>query len=131
MHRIAAAFAAAMFIPITAHAHGVAGPRIFPATLTVDDPAVADEWALPTVTWQRMGVDNNGNGPTNQYTISTSFAKTITDRFGVFVTLGHVFNAVAGGNRLVLAGQPALRHADATDLCTGRRLFGRHLAIRG
>jgi hypothetical protein len=29
------------------HAHGIAGNRFFPGTLTFDDPAVADEAILP------------------------------------------------------------------------------------
>jgi hypothetical protein len=31
----------------TAHAHGIAGNRFFPGTLTFDDPAVADEAIIP------------------------------------------------------------------------------------
>src|SRR5216684_7361351 len=32
----------------SAHAHGIAGNRFFPGTLTFDDPAVADEAIVPT-----------------------------------------------------------------------------------
>jgi len=32
-----------------AAAHGLVGQRFFPATLTIDDPFVADELSLPTV----------------------------------------------------------------------------------
>jgi hypothetical protein len=31
----------------SAHAHGIAGNRFFPGTLTFDDPAVADEAVVP------------------------------------------------------------------------------------
>jgi hypothetical protein len=31
----------------SAHAHGIAGNRFFPGTLSFDDPAVADESRLP------------------------------------------------------------------------------------
>src|SRR3984893_12800364 len=31
----------------SAHAHGIAGNRVFPGTLTFDDPAVADEAIVP------------------------------------------------------------------------------------
>ena len=31
----------------SAHAHGIAGNRFFPGTLSFDDPAVADEAILP------------------------------------------------------------------------------------
>jgi hypothetical protein len=30
-------------------AHGLAGKRFFPATIAIDDPFVADELSLPTV----------------------------------------------------------------------------------
>ncbi len=79
----------------SAMAHGIAGDRIFPATLTVDDPAVADELALPTVTYTRSGVDANGVGPTSQIDVNASYAKRITDRLGVSVQLGQSFYDVA------------------------------------
>jgi hypothetical protein len=41
---------AALLAVADAHAHGFAGSRFFPATLTTDDPFVADELSLPTVT---------------------------------------------------------------------------------
>ena len=34
--------------PALASAHGLAGKRFFPSTLTIDDPFVADELSLPT-----------------------------------------------------------------------------------
>jgi hypothetical protein len=41
-----------MLGPIAAaHAHGVIGKRFFPATLAIDDPFVADELSLPTVSY--------------------------------------------------------------------------------
>ena len=36
-----------------ADAHEVVGNRFFPATLTIDDPGVNDELAIPTVSLQR------------------------------------------------------------------------------
>jgi hypothetical protein len=55
MHRIirrglAAATAAALLPSAEAMAHGFAGDRFFPATILTDDPFVADEASLPTVT---------------------------------------------------------------------------------
>ena len=38
-----------------AYGHAVCGARIFPVTLTLDDPGVADEASIPTFTWQRSG----------------------------------------------------------------------------
>ena len=55
----AGAFAAAAILAGIgpASTHTVIGQRIFPATLTVDDPGVDDELALPTFTWT-----NNADG---------------------------------------------------------------------
>ncbi len=49
----AALAAGSLLLPQHAHAHAVAGSRIFVNTLILDDPAVADEAALPTISWQR------------------------------------------------------------------------------
>ncbi len=55
MHRVfcrglAAAAVAALLPGAEAMAHGFAGDRFFPATILTDDPFVADESSLPTVT---------------------------------------------------------------------------------
>ncbi len=42
--------ALASLLAAPAAAHGFAGQRFFPATPSTEDPAVADELALPTVT---------------------------------------------------------------------------------
>lgn len=42
----------ALNISCCAHAHGIAGNRLFPGTLTFDDPAVADELSGPVVSNQ-------------------------------------------------------------------------------
>src|SRR5215467_1503713 len=41
----------------SALAHGFAVSRFFPATITIDDPFVADELSLPTVSNQKTGTD--------------------------------------------------------------------------
>jgi len=46
-----------------AHAHAIAGDRIFPATLATDDPSVASEISLPTANWLPAPVDSSGNVP--------------------------------------------------------------------
>ena len=38
-----------------AAAHCFVGARFFPATLAIDDPCVADEMSLPTVSWSKTG----------------------------------------------------------------------------
>jgi len=40
-----------------AFAHGIIGARFFPATLTIDDPFVADEMSLPTISTLRSSDD--------------------------------------------------------------------------
>lgn len=58
--------------PAAGWAHGIAGDRFFPATLAVDDPAVADELSLPTVSQM--------DGQTD---VSAEYSKRITRTLGV------------------------------------------------
>jgi len=64
-----------------ASAHCVVGARFFPATLTIDDPCVADELALPTIASFKNGDDPS----TRQLDISAEFSKRITDKFGISI----------------------------------------------
>jgi hypothetical protein len=71
--------ALALFPLTTGGAHEIVGNRFFPATLTIDDPGVNDELALPTV-------DNFKTGdvpPVRQRDISSEFSKRITEDFAV------------------------------------------------
>src|SRR5881394_1376786 len=64
-----------------ASAHCFVGARFLPATLNVDDPCVADELSLPTVSRFR-----NGDDPSARQTdIAAEVSKRITDTFGVSV----------------------------------------------
>ncbi len=70
-----------------AFAHAVVGMRVFPATLTFDDPGVADE--LPFVfdsIHTPGGVDD---------ILSASYAKTLTRKFGI--VLGTSYQAIMPG----------------------------------
>src|SRR5262249_14137086 len=50
LRRVRALIAAAMVLSCAAaHAHGIVGNRLFPGTLTFDDPAVMDELILPAL----------------------------------------------------------------------------------
>ena len=80
--------------PDTAHAHGFAGARFFPATLTTDDPFVADELSLPTL--QTFHTPDSGG--TREFDVSIDIAKTITpyldieigqDEVNLFPHAGH------------------------------------------
>jgi len=61
-----------------AAAHGFAGDRFFPATIQTDDPFVADEMSLPTLT--RNPTDSTGM---QSYSVETDIAKRITTTFGL------------------------------------------------
>lgn len=62
-----------------APAHGIVGNRFFPATLNVDDPFVADEFSMPTIS-----VFRNGDDPSaRELDLSTEFSKRVTETFGI------------------------------------------------
>lgn len=65
---------AACLLASPAAAHGFAGKRFFPATPSTEDPAVADELAMPTAT--RFG---------GETAISGEYAKRLFGNFGVSV----------------------------------------------
>ncbi len=69
-------------VPLTgATAHCFVGGCFLPATLTVDDPCVADELSLPTIA--RF---NTGDDPSARQTdISFEYSKRITDTFAISV----------------------------------------------
>jgi hypothetical protein len=62
-------------------AHCLVGGRFFPATLNIDDPCVADELSLPTVS-----VFKNGDDPSaRESDISGEFSKRIIENFGISI----------------------------------------------
>ena len=62
-----------------ARAHGVVGPRFFPATIATDDPFAADELAFPTVSWFDHETD-----------VDFDYSKTILPGFAIEFGMGHV-----------------------------------------
>jgi hypothetical protein len=79
-----AAVIAASLVAISgtgAWAHCFVGGRFFPATLGIDDPCVADELSLPTVSWFKTGDDP----PARETDVSVEYSKRITETFGVSV----------------------------------------------
>jgi hypothetical protein len=66
----------------TAHAHGIAGNRFFPGTLTFDDPAVADEAIVPNFSYWNHP---DGGGEVTDNRINYSFTRLLTPKVGVFV----------------------------------------------
>ena len=67
-----------------ANAHSVAGDRVFPATLGIDDPGVADELALPTFTYIPLNGDL-----CHETDISFNYAKRITENLALSIGDGY------------------------------------------
>lgn len=90
-----------------AHAHAIAGMRLFPATLTFDDPGVADEtsWIFSHI--------NAGGSQTNS--LNLAYAKTITPRLGLVVSTDY--------QSLLPGGLPALRGWDNVTVAAAYQLF--------
>jgi hypothetical protein len=71
--------ALALVSPIkSALAHGFAGDRFFPATILTDDPFVADEASLPTLTRNPTRADG-----TQEYDVGVDLAKRILPDLGI------------------------------------------------
>jgi len=64
-----------------AWAHGLIGQRFFPATLKIDDPFVADELSLPTVSFMPFG-SSGGSPAFRQTDISAELSKRLSPDFG-------------------------------------------------
>src|SRR5437667_11708265 len=66
---------ALLFVAVPpAGAHGLIGQRFFPATLAIDDPFVADELSLPTVSFMRFHSSDESPG-FRRWAISRGFLK--------------------------------------------------------
>jgi hypothetical protein len=78
---VAAAASALLFVSSLAHAHAIAGNRIFPATMSVDDPGVGDEANLQ-YGHQRVPGDD---GDQSINTFDFEYDKLITSRLAVSV----------------------------------------------
>lgn len=78
--RCASALAVASVLAAApAHAHGVAGNRFFPATISTDDPSVADELSLPTI----FSFENGDDPSAAETDVAAEYSKRITARLGV------------------------------------------------
>ena len=79
---VAFAAASCLLAANEAAAHGFVGKRFFPATLATDDPFIADELSLPTISYFKTPA--NGDEPaTRQTDFSLDVSKRITDNFGI------------------------------------------------
>ena len=60
-----------------ASSHTIVGNRVFPATLTIDDPGVNDELALPVFSYLPAANPDGTAGPSS-FAIGAEYSKTIT-----------------------------------------------------
>jgi hypothetical protein len=99
---------AIMLVPFSESlAHVIVGNRFFPATLTIDDPGVNDEFSLPTV-------DNFNTGdvpPVRQRDISSEFSKRITEDFAISFGTTYTFLSPTDPTA---AGANAFQNLDTT-----------------
>ena len=86
-----ACFAAAS----AAHAHAVVGDRVFPATLTVDDPGVGDEFDTQ---FGHIKVPDDDGDNMNVNTVSYEWDKLITKNLAFSVASQYVSQNAPGGN---------------------------------
>jgi hypothetical protein len=87
-----AAFGAALAGVLPADGHGFSGDRFFPATLTIDDPFVADELSLPTFT----GIRQPGSPPVKTYDFSTDVSLVLLPHLGISIGSGYQIQKVSG-----------------------------------
>ena len=77
--------ASVLVVGADAAAHGFAGQRFFPATLVTDDPFVADEMSLPTITLVPNPA-SDGSPSTVEYDVSVDISKRITTNLDIEIS---------------------------------------------
>ena len=82
----AAALAAVIWLGASpnARAHAVCGNRVFPATLTMDDPGIGDELSLPTIQYLPIPA-TGGNSAGHSVDYGFEWDKTITRDLGIAI----------------------------------------------
>ena len=81
-------------LPVDAHV--VAGNRVFPVTLTIDDPGVSDEVSIPAFTYNRSG-SNGGTGPGHEFDFGA--AHEFVASLGVIREIGGTGTTHTGGDQ--------------------------------
>ena len=76
-----------------AYAHGIAGNRHFPGTLTFDDPAITDEWPTEVSSFKHPAGD--GMDVTNK-AITSSFSRLLTPTLLVGIDTGWIERSRSG-----------------------------------
>ena len=93
-------------LPLTdAFAHCFVGARFLPATLATDDPCVADEMSLPTISWSRTA----DTPPATEWDVGADISKRITQDFGV--SLSETWVHIRGPGGPTMAGFDNLQTA--------------------
>lgn len=83
-------------VPSNAFAHGFAGKRFFPATPATEDPFVADELALPTISQRRLGATDEGPGA-RETSAAMEYDKRLTPNLGVGLSADYLRQQQADG----------------------------------
>ena len=78
-----------------ARAHVIAGARVFPVTLTFDDPGVSDEASLPAFSYTRSAA-NGGSGPGHEVDLGFEYDKTITPNTALIFNDGYDIQQMNG-----------------------------------
>jgi hypothetical protein len=78
-----------------AAAHVVAGSRVFPVTLTFDDPGVSDDASFPAFSYTRSGTDG-GTGPGHEVDLGFEYDKTITSNTALILNDGYDIQQMNG-----------------------------------
>ena len=81
LRALASGFLATLALMSGASAHCFVGQRFLPATIATDDPCVADEMSLPTVSYGKTA----DMPPATEIDISGDISKRITEDFGISV----------------------------------------------
>ncbi len=82
-------------LPVSVSAHGTIGKRFFPTTLTIDDPAVNDEFDMLT-DHRKVPEDKKDSALTTK--VSVGYAKRITPHLGITVEADFVRLDLPGDN---------------------------------
>jgi hypothetical protein len=73
-------------------AHGFAGDRFFPATISTDDPFAASEWSLPTILYSRQP----GSPPTKSIDFTSDISILLLPRVALTLGDGYQWQKPAG-----------------------------------
>jgi hypothetical protein len=79
-----------LLLPEGAHAHGVAGARLFVSTMLIDDPNVADEATIPMFFYLPQPA-SPGTPAARQSQLSFEWDKRITENFGFAIGDGYTW----------------------------------------